>query len=334
MDRGYVKARHQAAGHDGNFTDQQETLFFKPTNSLEVEFYENVNRNIAHEDNGDVDLQSWMPAFLGTLTLGVSENVSEHAISRSADPELPKIVQSLQNEPSSAAHRNKPIIVLENLLQSFKSPNILDVKLGKVLHDDLASEDKKLRLQKVSSDTTSGSLGFRICGLKIQKNSQLHCLDPDFCKADEDGYVAVNKFYGRSLTARTIKDAFELYFAHDALSQQRRNLLYEVFQKRLMLLYNTLLNEDVRLISSSLLFIYEGDLESWEELDDKHNLLRDEFNCSTSDSEEEEVANKCLSSLSLIDFAHSRFVPGQGYDENVLIGVESLLNIFETLTEP
>jgi len=38
-------------------------------------------------------------------------------------------------------------------------------------------------------------------------------------------------------------------------------------------------------------------------------------------------------SLKLIDFAHAQFVPGQGPDENSLLGVRSLIKIFEELSE-
>ncbi|SCU96874.1 LAFA_0G08570g1_1 [Lachancea sp. 'fantastica'] len=329
MSSGYVKAKHQAAGHDGNFTDEQQTLFFKPTNSVEVEFYQSLSQKSSRaEDNDDMDLNSWTPTFLGTLQLGVSENVTANASIQNTDFELPKIDATISNESPIPMNHNKPIIVLENLLQRFKSPNIMDVKLGKVLYDDSSSEDKKLRLQKVSTDTTSGTLGFRICGLKIQQNKRSIELDTDYCELDNEGYVGVNKFYGRSLTADNVKEAFELYFAHDALNQPRKDTLWDVFHKRLMLLYNTLLDEDVRLISSSLLFIYEGDPSSWDELDDHHELLTNDYEPEMSDSEDEGKNGNVLSSLSLIDFAHSKHVPGQGYDENVIMGVESLLGIF------
>ncbi|CEP61466.1 inositol polyphosphate multikinase LALA0_S03e03488g [Lachancea lanzarotensis] len=335
MAGGYVKAKHQAAGHDGNFTDELETLFFKPTNAIEVDFYQKFSQSSRQEESEGINLSSWMPTFLGTLQLGFPENVSANAFLQSSDMEVPKNVASITNASSSssiAANQEKPIIVLDNLLRKFKSPNIMDVKLGKVLHDDSCSEDKKSRLQKVSNDTTSGTLGFRICGLKIQKNELSIGLDTKFCESDDEDYVAVNKFYGRSLTADNVEDAFKMYFARDYLTQLQRESLCDVFQKRLMLLYNTLLDEDVRLISSSLLFIYEGDPSSWEELGDRHELLEANYDPDSSDSEDENAGSKCLSSLSLIDFAHSRHVPGQGYDENVVMGVESLLQIFSNIS--
>lgn len=51
------------------------------------------------------------------------------------------------------------------------------------------------------------------------------------------------------------------------------------------------------------------------------------------DEDEEEAgdAEPKMCRVVLIDFAHARFVPGQGRDENVLRGVENVLNILERL---
>lgn len=38
-----------------------------------------------------------------------------------------------------------------------------------------------------------------------------------------------------------------------------------------------------------------------------------------------------LSSLHLIDFAHSKYVDGEGYDENVIEGVENLIKLLQNI---
>jgi hypothetical protein len=58
-------------------------------------------------------------------------------------------------------------IVMSNLSYNFKRPNIIDIKLGTKLFDRFASEEKINRMQNVANTTTSGSLGFRICGMKV-----------------------------------------------------------------------------------------------------------------------------------------------------------------------
>jgi 1D-myo-inositol-tetrakisphosphate 5-kinase/inositol-polyphosphate multikinase len=50
------------------------------------------------------------------------------------------------------------------------------------------------------------------------------------------------------------------------------------------------------------------------------------------DEDEIEVSLPRIYSLKLIDFAHARWTPGQGPDENVLKGVRSLIRIFDELS--
>lgn len=62
------------------------------------------------------------------------------------------------------------------------------------------------------------------------------------------------------------------------------------------------------------------------------DLGNDEYDSDMSfDSDEEEFIENPLYSLSLIDFAHAEFVPGQGPDENLLMGVRGLAGIFEKM---
>ncbi|SCU81862.1 LADA_0C01508g1_1 [Lachancea dasiensis] len=315
----------------------QRNFVFKPSTPAEIEFYQNIQSKTTSSDDDagqQVPLAAWMPTFVGTLVTGVAENVSIESWAPHTDPELAAHLASLRTNPGLVPKEN-PILVLENLLVGFSKPNILDIKLGRVLYDELVSEDKKLRMQKVSNETTSGSLGIRICGIKMQRTSKTELLNPSFYQMDEENYVAINKLYGRALAGEEVDDAFKLFFGNENLSEDQIRILYNVFYKRLMLFYNTLLDEEIRMVSSSLLFIYEGDSACWEELNNEHELVKGSILSYLSDSDEEEEADekqKYLSSLSLIDFAHSTLQPGAGYDENVIVGVESLLKVFERLT--
>ncbi|KAI1638698.1 inositol polyphosphate multikinase [Biscogniauxia mediterranea] len=51
------------------------------------------------------------------------------------------------------------------------------------------------------------------------------------------------------------------------------------------------------------------------------------------EEEEEESSFPRIYTLKLIDFAHAAWTPGQGPDENVLIGVRSLVKIFDELSQ-
>jgi inositol-polyphosphate multikinase len=58
-------------------------------------------------------------------------------------------------------------IVLENLAHSFLKPNILDIKLGTVLYDQDASEEKRARMERVARETTSLETGIRLTGFQV-----------------------------------------------------------------------------------------------------------------------------------------------------------------------
>ena len=113
--------------------------------------------------------------------------------------------------------------------------------------------------------------------------------------------------------------------------------------------YNALLNEEVRMISSSVLFIYEGDPKRWDIRNDEDEIIREEFPLDSSEDEEEgeeeeeeeegETSENIrsrgapLSIMASIDFAHSRVAPGEGYDVNVIEGIENLIDLFKKLQE-
>ena len=62
-------------------------------------------------------------------------------------------------------------LVLENLSFPFLKPNILDVKLGTVLHEEGASADKQARMNKTARETTSHETGIRLTGFQVRFTS-------------------------------------------------------------------------------------------------------------------------------------------------------------------
>lgn len=57
--------------------------------------------------------------------------------------------------------------MLENLSHRFLKPNILDIKLGTVLYDDGASEEKIARMIQTARNTTSFETGVRLTGFQV-----------------------------------------------------------------------------------------------------------------------------------------------------------------------
>jgi hypothetical protein len=64
------------------------------------------------------------------------------------------------------------MLVLENLTHRFRKPNVLDIKLGKILYDEQSASPKKMeKMKKAAQKTTSGKLGLRLTGFQVSRVS-------------------------------------------------------------------------------------------------------------------------------------------------------------------
>jgi 1D-myo-inositol-tetrakisphosphate 5-kinase/inositol-polyphosphate multikinase len=132
-----LQHHEQAGGHAGVM--RSGSLIIKPCTQAEIDFYALANQT-------QPLFAAWMPTYMGELTLGKpGEGPSKF----------------LESERFTQA------IVLENLEWGFKRPSVLDIKLGKILSDDLVSEEKRLRLEKTSRGTTSWEHHIRLTGMRV-----------------------------------------------------------------------------------------------------------------------------------------------------------------------
>lgn len=277
---------------------------------------------------------------------------------------LPSPISSKRTswKPSGGKKLDTPTaIVLENLATGFHHPNILDVKLGSRLWADDAPEAKRRKLDDVANETTSGSLGFRIAGMKtwvgrVKDGSSLENKDKGI--EYKDGYLCYNKNYGRSFGSHDVKDGFVEYFGgqvepRNGLSKLKRYKIDNVIRLVLRELENirfTLREEESRMYSASILIIFEGDesgidaaIQGESDNTAQADIMRrveegtiteeDIDGLPDSDDDEEDAEFPKLYDVRLIDFAHANFTPGAGADTNVLQGVDSLIRIFKDLEE-
>ena len=120
----------QVGGHLNTFQLVGSTKIQKTTNQKEAEFYE-----LLQKDKNLQELKTFCPLFYSAVQF-------------------------------QETGKTDYFVTLENILQDFEKPNVLDLKLGSQLFDDDANEEKKQRMLEKSSKTTSGSLGLRIAGMK------------------------------------------------------------------------------------------------------------------------------------------------------------------------
>lgn len=260
-------------------------------------------------------------------------------------------------------------VVLMNAACGFKRPNIVDVKLGRRLWADDAPLEKKRRFDKIASETTHQDLGFRIAGMRLYKGSDNpNDLDEEDYRiyGKDYGRKEVNK-------ENVIEAfRCFLYNRRAGIDDDYARAVADVFRRELEHVRDVLEKEESRMYSSSLLFIFEGDgdalkaavddrsrstassvqaerlrddchhgrttsrIDSGIGLDDDGEIIFNDQSVAeefSDDDDDDDTRSPEIFKLKLIDFAHAEWTPGQGPDENVLLGVRSLIKIFEELAK-
>lgn len=172
-------------------------------------------------------------------------------------------------------------IVLENIAAGFTRPNVIDVKLGSRLWADDAVPDKRARLDQASKETTSGSLGFRIAGMKVWTGEEIKKQAKESVAKEEislknpasskmkvietDGYEHYGKWYGRSFKEHNVIEGFETFLAGAKVGKtDRSKMVASRMAIELRSIQAMLEAEESRMYSASVLFVYEADPEAFE----------------------------------------------------------------------
>lgn len=400
---------HTAAGHAGISTSADGTLLIKPCTPAEISFYEAAR----HHPN----FQAHMPVYMGSLTLNDSpeEQVAADVLraaqtrrdSKGAEDASktqpssktghivsePAIQGTVKKEwtPSGGAKLSSNLsIVLSNATAGFVRPNVIDLKLGARLWDDDAPLEKRAKLDEVADTSTSGTLGFRVAGMKVYighdgDKSPTTNLSRDVNTTVADGYKTYDKFYGRSnilADGSNITSAWEEFLSSLHLTprtedtsdasgkakiQARRKLLLQRLLRETESIQFALENEESRMYSASILMVYEGDPDALdsvltytaqptltaapkpgvdpvftgsltgdtadpeEMIQDVEETDEDAMDPVAIGEDDNEKPKQKIHEVVMIDFAHAKFVSGQGPDENALRGVRSIRAILEGL---
>ncbi|KAG1151668.1 hypothetical protein G6F37_005289 [Rhizopus arrhizus] len=323
----------QVAGHDKLMlftTSTDDLILVKPCKKQEIEFYQDAQTYPSFLD--------LIPQCYGTLRTATESDLS---MLESPGDSIPDciFVDSVQEEQN---------ICLENILHGFTRPCIMDLKMGALLYDEHATEEKRKKMIEQSINTTSHSLGLRICGMKVYDTV-------------EHRYASYGKIYGKTRTNENTLEAilaylfptshyglatedYRTYIPDDNEQRQIHNepvpskymqWIIECFIDTLEEIKETLISlPNVRLISSSLLFVYEGSREAAEStwkymLDEDHKESKEKGKGKqkAEDQEEEELAPK-MCDLRLIDFAHSDFhAPRSEQDPDLIKGFDNMIRI-------
>lgn len=395
---------HGAAGHQGISTSTDGTLLIKPCTQAEISFYESAKLHPAFQAHmpvymgslrlGDETIQQQASALQmqqrgeddARHTTGIAIQSSSggggggvpkpsgldrshrrgtsmgHIVSE------PRIARSATKEwtPSGGAKLSSNLsIVLSNATAGFTRPNVIDLKLGSRLWDDDAPMNKRAKLDEIAGSSTSGSLGFRVAGMKVfvEGDVEEENVSREVNTEVHDGYKTYDKFYGRSnINDDNVQSAFDAFLHSLSLAptssasreeeqrkaRLRRKLLLEKLHREVSSIEYVLENEESRMYSASILMVYEGDpdaLDSLVKYNEKDGKVMDieaveaeepdaidaEDDEEDFDDDEDEEPKQKIYEVAMIDFAHAHWTPGQGSDENVLQGVRSIKRILEQL---
>ncbi|KAF2739108.1 SAICAR synthase-like protein [Polyplosphaeria fusca] len=310
-----------AAGHDGVLSDESGAVVVKPCTQAEIAFYEDITAN-------HPDLAPHLPTYMGQLSLS-SDQQADAGAAESGFVQTASGVERLHGRKLATELH----IVLENITHGFKKPNVLDLKLGAQLWDEAAKPEKRARLDEVSAATTSGSLNFRIAGMRTYKGEKEVEVPADlkeFVESNGDGYWVFNKMYGRKFSQKDVMDGFVEYHLPAGAGEAELARAKEIatyFLSEVRDIQKAFENKESRMYSASILLVYEGDLDEYKKT--KKILAETAGKEPTEDDEEEDLPK--LAAVKMIDFAHATWHAGQGPDENAIKGMRSTASILEDL---
>ncbi|WWC73325.1 uncharacterized protein I206_107292 [Kwoniella pini CBS 10737] len=170
---------NQVAGHDGVMSDASGSLVIKPALPREIAFYQTLNSS--SREDPIRKLKPFVPKFYGTLRL-------EGQLSSEGDI---KGLPGKEEIPES--------VVIQNLSYAFTHPNIIDVKLGKVLYGPDASEEKKYRMDKQARDTTTHETGIRLTGFTTWHEPT-------------QSYIVTPKSFGKTISVSQLPEGMKRFF--------------------------------------------------------------------------------------------------------------------------
>jgi len=217
---------------------------------------------------------------------------------------------------------------MRDLTKSFRKPCIMDVKIGTRAYGDEATEAKMLSQTWKANNTTSSSVGLRICGIQVclfffffvsftpspSPSNPPAPQDPTppltqkkkkkVYQPDSDDYFYMHKYEGRLANVDDLKDLFVRYFSAE---QTLRVGIVSHFVSKLKELRRVVSEEPFRFYATSLLLIYEGDTSVPEGL------------CPTP-------------VLKMIDFANTFPArPSGENDDGYLFGLTNFINFLEEI---
>ncbi|UZJ52355.1 hypothetical protein CBS101457_001675 [Exobasidium rhododendri] len=319
----------QVAGHEASvYTLANEALIVKSCSTAESNFYQSVLIHHSadtrkHQAALLSRLRKYLPTYHGTIEL-ISDDASREA---------------------------RLAVILENLTRGYKHPNVLDIKLGKQLWDEDASEEKKGRMIEAAKNSTSLEMGLRLTGWQIwdEERGEIVKVGKKFGKTVQASEVplGLRSFFGVASTAeaaRVSEISGKKIKAVNSAESSIERILHDAVVPSVKEIIDIVKKLEWRVRGGSILIVYEGDEKEVKSfLDAKGSMHTGRYLTDTDQLiDTHDLANAGILSdkssrrivdVRLIDFAHASFGREKGIDDGYLAGLESTKYLLEDLTK-
>ena len=220
---------------------------------------------------------------------------------------------SLQDRYTKCTKLEK-FIKLECISKHYRFPCIIDLKMGTRGHSDFASKEKRERKEARINNSTSRTLGVRLCGMQVYSTAT-------------EKYTFVDKYDGRRFTDAEFKNSLRDFLFN---GERHRTELIVPLLRRLHTLREHLQKlEGFRFYCSSLLLMYDG-----------HNGGSNGYKSESINGTGIDGMGTVYPEVEvrMIDFANARLKeeesnPHIGPDHGYIFGVTSLIDILTQLQD-
>jgi 1D-myo-inositol-tetrakisphosphate 5-kinase/inositol-polyphosphate multikinase len=147
-------------------------------------------------------------------------------------------------------------------------------------------------------------------------------------------YTVTPKEYGKSIKAEQLLEGIARFFPETVPREMLLKVLGTVHDK-LVEIQQALADTEIRMVGGSVLIVWEGDPKALaraiETVDEGRDVMEESEDEVDDEVEVDESARKpspvCV--VKLIDFAHTRLVPGEGPDHGVMMGLATTIKLLE-----